>query len=185
MNENKINSHIVGMGYYAPENIIDNEYFTQFMDTSDEWITERTGIKQRRFANTGQGPADISIPAVKMALKNAQLTVNDIDGTSRTVVAPDGFSYLTSTNPRADFEAITVADYTFIVNTATTVAKSSTVDATRPYEALYSVKQGITATEYNIVIDGTTYSYTTTGTASTYQAENIVDELRPICSKVN
>ena len=89
MNENKINSHIVGMGYYAPENIIDNEYFTQFMDTSDEWITERTGIKQRRFANTGQGPADISIPAVEMALKNAQLTVNDIDFIIFATSTPD------------------------------------------------------------------------------------------------
>ena len=89
MNENKINSHIVGMGYYAPENIIDNEYFTQFMDTSDQWITERTGIKQRRFANTGQGPADISIPAVEMALKNAQLTVNDIDFIIFATSTPD------------------------------------------------------------------------------------------------
>ena len=89
MNENKINSHIVGMGYYAPEKIIDNEYFTQFMDTSDEWITERTGIKQRRFANTGQGPADISIPAVEMALKNAQLTVNDIDFIIFATSTPD------------------------------------------------------------------------------------------------
>ena len=77
------------MGYYAPENIIDNEYFTQFMDTSDEWITERTGIKQRRFANKGQGPADISIPAVEMALKNAKLTVNDIDFIIFATSTPD------------------------------------------------------------------------------------------------
>ena len=77
--KDKINSYISGMGFYAPENIIDNEYFTQFMDTSDQWISERTGIKQRRFVNKGQGPADIAVPAVEMALKNANLTVNDID----------------------------------------------------------------------------------------------------------
>ena len=105
------------------------------------------------------------------------ISVNDIDGTSRTVVAPDGLSYLSSSDPRADFEAITVADYTFIVNKETTVAKSAVTGATRPYEALYSVTQGVTQTQYSIVIDGTTYSYTTTGTASTYQAENIVNEL--------
>ena len=58
------------MGYYAPENIIDNEYFTQFMDTSDKWISERTGIKERRFVNKGQGPADIAVPSVELALEN-------------------------------------------------------------------------------------------------------------------
>ena len=85
----KINSKIIGMGYYAPDNIIDNEYFTQFMDTSDQWITERTGIKQRRFVDKGQGPADIAIPAVEMALKNANLTVNDIDFIIFATSSPD------------------------------------------------------------------------------------------------
>jgi len=85
----KINSHIIGMGYYVPDNIIDNEYFTQFMDTSDQWITERTGIKQRRFVNKDQGPSDIAIPAVEMALKNANLTVNDIDFIIFATSSPD------------------------------------------------------------------------------------------------
>tara|TARA_A100001011_G_scaffold394355_1_gene486558 strand:+ start:1546 stop:2550 length:1005 start_codon:yes stop_codon:yes gene_type:complete len=89
VNNKKINSHIIGMGYYAPENIIDNEYFTQYMDTSDEWISERTGIKQRRFVNPGQGPADIAIPAVEMALNNAKLTVNDIDFIIFSTSTPD------------------------------------------------------------------------------------------------
>jgi len=75
----KINSYISGIGFYAPEKIINNEYFTNFMDTSDQWISERTGIKQRRFVNKGQGPADIAVPAVEMALKNANLEAKDID----------------------------------------------------------------------------------------------------------
>jgi len=85
----QINSHIIGIGYYTPDNIIDNEYFTQFMDTSDQWISERTGIKQRRFVNKGQGPADIAIPAVEMALKNANLKVNDIDFIIFATSTPD------------------------------------------------------------------------------------------------
>lgn len=84
-----INSHIIGMGYYAPENIINNEYFASFMDTSDEWISERTGIKERRFVNKGQGPADIAVPAVEMALKNANLQVNDIDFIIFATSTPD------------------------------------------------------------------------------------------------
>ena len=66
-----LNSYIKGIGYHVPDRVINNEYFTQFMDTSDQWITERTGIKQRRFVNKDQGPSDIAIPAVEMALKNA------------------------------------------------------------------------------------------------------------------
>ena len=85
----KINSYISGIGFYAPEKIINNEYFTNFMDTSDQWISERTGIKQRRFVNEGQGPADIAIPAVEIALKDANLTVNDIDFIIFATSTPD------------------------------------------------------------------------------------------------
>ena len=59
------------------------------MDTSDQWISERTGIKQRRFVNEGQGPADIAIPAVEIALKDANLTVNDIDFIIFATSTPD------------------------------------------------------------------------------------------------
>ena len=45
----KINSYISGIGHYVPEKIITNKYLSTKMDTSDEWITERTGIKERRY----------------------------------------------------------------------------------------------------------------------------------------
>ena len=57
MKKNKVNSYIKGMGYYVPDQIIKNSYFTDFMDTSDEWIRERTGIKERRYADKGIGPS--------------------------------------------------------------------------------------------------------------------------------
>ena len=76
---NNIRTHIIGLGYYVPDQIIDNDYFLKFMDTSDSWIRERTGIEERRFVIGNQGPSDIAIPAVEMALNNANLTTNDID----------------------------------------------------------------------------------------------------------
>ena len=75
---NKINSHIIGMGYYVPKNIINNEYFTQFMETSDQWIQDRSGIKERRFVANNEGPSDIAIPAVEMAMERAGITKDDI-----------------------------------------------------------------------------------------------------------
>jgi 3-oxoacyl-[acyl-carrier-protein] synthase-3 len=42
----------------VPDRVIDNSYFTDFMDTSDQWIRERTGIEERRFAKPGEGPSD-------------------------------------------------------------------------------------------------------------------------------
>ncbi len=84
-----INSYIKGMGYYVPDKVISNSYFTSFMDTSDQWIRERTGISERRFVDDGQGPADIAIPAVQQALDNANLTVNDIDFIIFATSSPD------------------------------------------------------------------------------------------------
>ena len=82
-------SCIIGMGYHVPDNIIQNSYFENFMDTSDQWIQERTGIQERRFANNGDGPSDLAIPAVEMALKNASLNVEDIDFIIFATSTPD------------------------------------------------------------------------------------------------
>ena len=71
--DNNIKSHIIGLGHYVPNRIIKNDYFLQFMDTSDTWIQERTGISERRFIEDNQGPSDIAIPAIEMALDNANL----------------------------------------------------------------------------------------------------------------
>ena len=47
------NSKITGLGYYVPENIVTNDDLKEFMETSDEWIQERTGIKERRWIKEG------------------------------------------------------------------------------------------------------------------------------------
>ena len=86
---NIINSYIKGMGYYVPDRVIDNSYFTDFMDTSDQWIRERTGIEERRFAKPGEGPSDLAIPAVNMALENSKLKTDDIDFIIFATSTPD------------------------------------------------------------------------------------------------
>ena len=57
----EIKSYISGVGHYVPENIITNHDLSKLIDTSDEWITERTGIKERRYADEGVGPSDLAI----------------------------------------------------------------------------------------------------------------------------
>ena len=110
------------------------------------------------------------------------VTTNDIevygiDGTQYTVNKPSGTAYLNESNAKENFEAVTVADYTFLINKNKTVAMDSTVSASRPFEAVYSVLQGVDQTEYNITINGTTYTYTTDTTAANYQSTEIVDQL--------
>jgi len=110
------------------------------------------------------------------------VTTNDIevygiDGTQYTVNKPSGTAYLNESNAKDNFEAVTVADYTFLINKNKTVAMDSTVSASRPFEAVYSVLQGVDQTEYNITINGSTYTYTTDTTAANYQSTEIVDQL--------
>jgi 3-oxoacyl-[acyl-carrier-protein] synthase-3 len=60
---------IVGTGRYLPGDPIPNDALARVMDTSDEWIQTRTGIRQRHFAADGQGPSDLGIEAAKRALQ--------------------------------------------------------------------------------------------------------------------
>ena len=84
-----INAYIAGTGYYVPPKIVTNEELSQYMDTTDEWIQERTGIKERRFATKGIGPSDLAIPATEQALASANLSVQDIDFMIFATSTPD------------------------------------------------------------------------------------------------
>lgn len=83
-----------------------------------------------------------------------EISIYDLDGTERTVTYPDGNTYLNSTNPTADFRAVTVADYTFIVNSSQTVAMSSALTPLYPYTGLIAVKQGDYNQRYTVYLDG-------------------------------
>ncbi len=74
-----LRSKIIATGSYAPERILRNQDLEKMVDTSDEWITERTGIKERRIADEKQAASDLAYEASKAALKGANLKSKDID----------------------------------------------------------------------------------------------------------
>ena len=72
-------SRIVGTGHYLPEQRLTNDDLATRVDTSDEWITERTGIKERRIAAANESAATLGYEAAKQALLSSQLKAQDID----------------------------------------------------------------------------------------------------------
>jgi 3-oxoacyl-[acyl-carrier-protein] synthase-3 len=70
---------ILGIGAYVPENVITNDDLTQLMDTSDEWIASRTGIRERRVVSGDTTVADLAIKAAQDALKSANVTADTLD----------------------------------------------------------------------------------------------------------
>jgi 3-oxoacyl-[acyl-carrier-protein] synthase III len=83
-------SIIAGIGMYVPENVFTNEDMTKFMETSDTWIQERTGIKERRFAHrTKETTATMGIEAAKVAIERAGITAQDIDFIIFATLSPD------------------------------------------------------------------------------------------------
>ena len=70
---------IIGVGEYLPERILTNADLEKMVDTSDEWITTRTGIKERHLAAKGQAASDLALKAAEQALKNAKLNPEDLD----------------------------------------------------------------------------------------------------------
>ena len=83
-------SIIAGIGMYVPENVFTNKDLTRYMDTSDEWIQERTGIKERRFANrTGETTTTMGVEAARMAMERAGVTPAEIDFIVFATLSPD------------------------------------------------------------------------------------------------
>jgi 3-oxoacyl-[acyl-carrier-protein] synthase-3 len=85
------NSRIVGMGHYVPENVVTNDDLSKFMDTSDSWIQERTGVKERRWAepNTGNTTSEMGVKAAKIAIENATIDKHEIDFIIFATLSPD------------------------------------------------------------------------------------------------
>jgi len=74
-----LRGRIISTGSYVPENVITNHDLEKIVDTSDEWITERAGIKERRIVNGNQAASDLACEAASAALKRAHLKSRDID----------------------------------------------------------------------------------------------------------
>ena len=82
---------ILGVGKYLPENILTNADLERMVDTTDEWITTRTGIKERRIAADNEATSDMAVKAAKDALNNADLKPDDIDLIIVATITPDMF----------------------------------------------------------------------------------------------
>jgi 3-oxoacyl-[acyl-carrier-protein] synthase-3 len=80
---------ITGLGVYVPERVFTNKDLEQFVDTTDEWIVERTGIRERRFATEEQALTDIAEPAALDALADAGVAASSIDLIVVATVTPD------------------------------------------------------------------------------------------------
>ncbi|AKS67556.1 3-oxoacyl-ACP synthase [Staphylococcus schleiferi] len=74
-----MNVGIKGFGAYAPDRVVDNAYFESYLDTSDEWISQMTGIKERRWANEDQDTSDLAYEASVRAIEDAGINAQDID----------------------------------------------------------------------------------------------------------
>jgi len=89
MINSKISIKISGTGSYLPEKILSNSDLEKIVDTSDEWIFERSGIRQRHIAAPNEAASDMGVHAARKALANANLKPDDIDLLIVTTVTPD------------------------------------------------------------------------------------------------
>jgi len=81
---------IAGIGHYVPKNVYTNFDMMKMMETSDEWIQERTGIVERRFADVkGETTATMGVEAAKIAIERAGITPQDIDFIIFATLSPD------------------------------------------------------------------------------------------------
>jgi 3-oxoacyl-[acyl-carrier-protein] synthase-3 len=82
-------SQILGMGRFVPDRVVTNDDMTQWMETSDEWIQQRTGIRQRRFSEGTTGASDMGVRAARDALHRAGLQPSDVDMIVFATLSPD------------------------------------------------------------------------------------------------
>ena len=84
-------SVIAGTGMYLPPTVVSNDRLARIMDTSDEWIQQRSGIRARRLAEETVATSDLAEPAARMAIERAGLEVDDIDYVVFATMTPDHF----------------------------------------------------------------------------------------------
>lgn len=91
MGEIEMRSSIAGTGMFVPEKVVTNHDLEQLMDTSDEWIRERSGIEERRFVDEGTGPADLAVEASMEAVEQAGIEVSDVDFIIFATLSPENY----------------------------------------------------------------------------------------------
>lgn len=86
-----VQAHIRGLGYHVPSNILSNKDLEAMVDTSDDWITSRTGIKQRHLCSNNEACSDIALQAAHKAISNAGLEIRDINRILVATFTPDSY----------------------------------------------------------------------------------------------
>src|ERR1700743_2826891 len=94
-------SVVLGCGSYLPAKIVDNNELAKRVDTSDEWISRRTGIKRRHVAAENETTADLAVAAAKAALADAKINAEDIDCIVIATATPDNTFPATATKVQA------------------------------------------------------------------------------------
>ena len=88
-NKGPFNAYISAVGHYFPEKVISNQFYVNYLDTTDEWIRSRTGIAERRFAEADQPTSFMAVKAAQMALENRGMTPDEIELIIVATVSPD------------------------------------------------------------------------------------------------
>jgi 3-oxoacyl-[acyl-carrier-protein] synthase III len=102
---------LCGTGSYLPEEVLDNQHFANYLDTSDEWIVTRTGIRERRRAAADQATSDLATEAAKRALDDAKMGHDDIDVIICATATPDHFFPSTASLIHANLGATRAAAF--------------------------------------------------------------------------
>lgn len=108
-----INAKITGVGGYIPEKVYDNAYMESIVDTNDEWIVRRTGIKERHISADNEYTTDMATIAGKRAIENAGLTAEDIDLILLATVTPDYFTPASSCIVQHNLGAVNAAAFDY------------------------------------------------------------------------
>ncbi len=85
----RIRVGIAGTGSYVPERVVTNAFFEEYLDTSDEWIVQRTGIHERRYAAEDEATSDLAVEAARRALEAAGMRAEDLDLIVLGTLTPD------------------------------------------------------------------------------------------------
>ena len=94
---------------------------------------------------------------------NGNVKVYELDGTEKTVNKPDGTTYLNTSDPRSVIKTVTIADYTFVVNTSIATAMDTTLSGGTDTQAVVFINQATSKTTYSVTVDGNTVTDDTTG----------------------
>ncbi len=94
-------SEVIGCGSYLPDRVVTNAELAKTVDTSDEWIAERTGIRQRHMAADGELTSDLALQAARRALESAQVDADDLDAVIVATSTPDETFPATATRVQA------------------------------------------------------------------------------------